>query len=318
MRSHAALLLTGLCGLVLCWPARATAGDVVLEASAEKAHVKLGEDVVLVVTVTNRSSSDVEVPALRLASDSVSVRVEFESGGAVVTRRYGRFREADDDMVFDPAPTARRRLDPGKSIRAKIRFAAVRIGDLTLTPMLGPTGDGQLRCAPVQVKVGGGGPHGRKLHVWAQTTRGTFRVELDGSGAFNTVSHFWTLARQGFYDGLRFHRVVPSVLVQAGDPRGDGTGDPGWFLPAEYPTTTFPSGSVGLARGAHRDSGGCQWFASVAPEDKSKAFAQGFTRLGRVVEGLEVLDALAKAAVVEGTDRPESPDRILHLRTTAR
>lgn len=300
--------------------ATAADGDVVLEAALADDRVKLGEDVVVRVTLTNRSSKPVVVPALRLARDSLSLRLEFATGGGtLITRSYGSFFHEEGQVKFRPTPTGRRRLEPGGTLDVTLSFPAVHLGKFTVSPLLGAAGADRVEGKPAPLEVVPPNPATRRLEIEVQTTRGNFRIELDGAAAFNSVSHFWALVRDGFFNDLPVHRVVPEMLVQTGDPRGDRTGGPGWYLPAEYPSQTFPRGAVGLARGVHEDSAGSQWFVAVAKgDDAADAFRGGFTPLGKVVEGLEVVDALSQVKLVPDTDRPESPDRVLTVRPAGR
>ncbi|GAG50860.1 unnamed protein product, partial [marine sediment metagenome] len=74
------------------------------------------------------------------------------------------------------------------------------------------------------------------------------------------------LAREGFYDGVTFHRVIPGFVAQGGDPTGTGSGDPGYTLPAEFSDVPFERGTVGMARGNDPDSGGSQFFIAYAAD----------------------------------------------------
>ena len=103
-----------------------------------------------------------------------------------------------------------------------------------------------------------------------------------------TTDSFMTLARQGFFDGLTFHRVVPAEAAYGGDPRSDGTGGPGFTLRDETNQLPFLRGTVGLARG-RADAGGSRFFITQAPQPLLDG---RHTVFGRVVAGMEVVDAL--------------------------
>lgn len=304
--------------LLAAWGAQRIAaapeGDVAVEATLEKSAVRLGDDVVVNVKLTNRTSRDVRMPELRLAGRSVSFRLEsVDGGGTLIARNYGAFALDDGVVVFREDPGRPKTVVSGGSMEARLTFAAVHVGRYRLTPLVWRA-DGRVEGRPLELEIT---PRGIRetLVLDVETTRGSFRVDLDGSKAFNTVSQVWSLARAGFYDGLDVHRVVRSVLVQTGCPHGDGTGDPGWYLPAESPTPSLRRGWVGLARGVHPDSGGCQWFVVLADGAAAEtAFAAGFTPLGRVAEGMEVVDQLGNAELREGTTSPVRPDRILSVR----
>jgi peptidyl-prolyl cis-trans isomerase B (cyclophilin B) len=306
--------------LVVAPAAPAAEGDLVFEATLESANVKLGEDAVLRLAATNRSARAIDVPAFRLAQDSVSVRVAW--GGetrATVTRLYGTWLEDEGSLRLRASATATRRLGPGETARGTVSFPAVVTGDLTLTPVWGPDGESRRtgRPLPLEVQPKGGTP--RRLVAQVESSAGTFAVELDGAGAFNAVSHFWRLAREGFYDGLTFHRVEPGLFVQGGDPRGDGTGSAGWTLPAEGDGRALVRGAVGLARGAGPDTASCQWFAVAdAGGRAATALRPDATPLGKVIEGQDVVDALASAECDPKTGRPRTPPAITAVRAVVK
>jgi cyclophilin family peptidyl-prolyl cis-trans isomerase len=288
-------------------------GDLVLEAVLDQKSVKLGEDAVLVLTLTNRTASAVKVPSLRLAKDSVSVRVGFGSGStATVARLYGSFLENETGgLEFRTTATPTRRVEAGETLQGRVAVPALVPGELTFTAVLGDGTPSRVEAKPVVVDIAGR----QRVAAQVETTKGSFRIDLDAASAYSTVASFWTLAREGFFDGLTFHRVLPNVLAQTGDPRGDGTGGCGWYVPAETPTTTSARGDVGLAVGAHADSGGSQWFVV---SDAKNALPGGYVRLGAVTDGLDVLDQLTSNPPDPKTGRPKTPDRVTTVKTVVR
>ncbi len=129
----------------------------------------------------------------------------------------------------------------------------------------------------------------KKYSATVETTRGSFRIELRPDIAIETVNSFIFLARQGYYDGVTFHRVIPDFVAQGGDPTGTGSGDPGYFLPAEFSDVPFERGTVGMARGNDPDSGGSQFFIAYTGQPDLNGL---YTVFGKVVEGMEVVDSL--------------------------
>ena len=105
------------------------------------------------------------------------------------------------------------------------------------------------------------GPVSRGLRV--ETEAGSFVVDFRGVDAPINQRHLTKLARDGFYTGLNWHRIVPGFVVQGGDPRGDGYGGPGYLVPCEYSNVTYERGAVGIAT-AGRDTGGSQLFVTHA------------------------------------------------------
>lgn len=297
-------------------PAPAAEGDLVFEATLESARVNLGDDVVVKLAVTNRSSAPMDVPAFRLAEDSVSVKVAWNKAPrATVTRRWGSWTDEGDALRLVPAATGTRTVGAGERVAGTVAFAAVVAGDLTLTVVWGPEGANRRTSAAIGVEVlPKSGP--KRLIAEIETSSGTFKAEMDGAAHFNAVSHFWKFVKDGFYDGLTVHRVEPGLLLQGGCPRGDGTGGTGWFLPAEGETRPLARGAFGLARSAHADSACCQFVAVSDVEGRAAKLLTGeMTPLGRVIEGQEtVVDAIAAAEVDSRTRRPKSGVTITAVR----
>lgn len=121
-----------------------------------------------------------------------------------------------------------------------------------------------------------------------QTNRGTITLELLFETAPLTVLNFIDLASGGFYNGLTFHRVVPNFVVQGGDPRGDGSGGPGYAIRDEYSDLQYTRGSVGIATSG-KDTGGSQFFITHSPQPHLHG---RYTLFGQVLEGMDVVDQL--------------------------
>ena len=132
-------------------------------------------------------------------------------------------------------------------------------------------------------------------HVYIETGRGTIEIELAVLDAPLTAESFTVLARQGFFDGLTFHRVVPAEAVYSGDPRSDDNGGPGFTLRDEPNQLPFLRGTVALARD-DADSGGSRFFITQAPQPQLDG---RYTAFGRVVAGMEVVDALQTGERIE-------------------
>ena len=125
-----------------------------------------------------------------------------------------------------------------------------------------------------------------------ETTKGTMKAELYPQDAPKTVNNFVVLARDGFYNGIKFHRIVSGFMVQTGDPQGDGTGGPGYSFPDEPVTRDYERGTLAMANSGP-NTNGSQFFIVHAdyPLDKN------YTIFGKVIEGLETLDAIASVPV---------------------
>jgi cyclophilin family peptidyl-prolyl cis-trans isomerase len=118
---------------------------------------------------------------------------------------------------------------------------------------------------------------------------GDIRIELYPQDAPETVNSFVFLARDGFYDGVTFHRVIPGFVAQGGDPLGTGTGGPGYTIPDEVNGRKFVDGTVGMAKTTAPDSGGSQFYICYSPQPSLDG---AYTVFGQIVEGRDVLDQI--------------------------
>lgn len=129
------------------------------------------------------------------------------------------------------------------------------------------------------------------------TEHGDIKIELYSEKAPKTVANFKKLAQDGFYDDLTFHRVIPGFVVQGGDPKGNGTGGPGYTVEAEIdPSLKHVRGAVATARrgdrvNPERRSSGSQFYIVLAPQPHLDG---AYTIFGQVIEGMDVVDQIAK------------------------
>lgn len=129
------------------------------------------------------------------------------------------------------------------------------------------------------------------------TSCGPIVIALDAAAAPRTVNSFVFLAREGFFDGLTFHRVVTGFVIQGGDPEGSGAGGPGYELPDELPTDGYAVGDVAMAN-AGPDTSGSQFF--IGTGEGVAQLPNAYTKFGRVVKGLDV------AKTIEGFADPNA------------
>jgi len=124
------------------------------------------------------------------------------------------------------------------------------------------------------------------------TDKGNMAGELFQHNAPGTVANFKKLANDGFYNGLSFHRVIPNFVVQAGCPKGDGTGGPGYTIPCETQggNQRHDRGVLSMAH-AGRNTGGSQFFVCHS-RDNTAHLDGNHTCFGRVSTGLDVLDSI--------------------------
>ena len=138
------------------------------------------------------------------------------------------------------------------------------------------------------------------------TNHGEIKLELFDEDAPTTVENFTTLARDGFYDGLIFHRIIKDFMIQGGDPDGTGAGGPGYTFEDEFNQHKVIRGALAMAN-AGPNTNGSQFFivtTQAAPWLDGK-----HTVFGRVTSGMEVVDAL-EALPTDGRDRPTEPATI--------
>lgn len=143
-----------------------------------------------------------------------------------------------------------------------------------------------------------------------QTSKGTVTLEFYPQDAPNTVASFIELADSGFYNGLKFHRVIPGFVAQGGDPLtrdlsteqlksgvgGAGTGGPGWTQKAEFNARKHETGTLAMARAQNPDSAGSQFYICLAPQPSLDG---QYTVFGQVIEGMDVVMAIEVGDVIE-------------------
>ena len=128
------------------------------------------------------------------------------------------------------------------------------------------------------------------------TNRGEITMELDPKLAPNTVNNFVVQARDGFYDGLTFHRVVPEFVIQGGDPEGTGRGGPGYRFADEPVRGDYTLGAVAMAN-AGPDTNGSQFFICI--DDCTRKLTPNYNLFGYVIDGIDVAQAIQVGDVME-------------------
>lgn len=138
------------------------------------------------------------------------------------------------------------------------------------------------------------------------------KAELYPQIAPNTVNNFISLIQKGYYDGVIFHRVIPGFMIQGGDPQGTGTGGPGYCIPGEFSHNGFSNdlkhskGVLSMARTMVPDSAGSQFFIM---HETSPHLDGDYAAFGQVIEGLDVIDAIANADR-DWNDKPLSDQKM--------
>jgi len=154
---------------------------------------------------------------------------------------------------------------------------------------------------------------GEAASVTMETTEGSFTIALDTERAPITANNFAYLTEEGFYDGLGFHRIVPDFVIQGGDPKGDGTGGPGYSVVEKPPSDLkYTPGVVAMAKSGAEAPGtsGSQFYvvtgsggASLPPE---------YALVGKVSEGMDVVDKIGKLG---GPDESPTKDVVIEKAT---
>ncbi len=135
----------------------------------------------------------------------------------------------------------------------------------------------------------------KKYHAVIKTNKGDINLELNPAEAPQTVNNFVTLARDGFYDGVTFHRVVPGFVIQGGDPTGTGRGGPGYRFNDEPVRRPYKAGTVAMAN-AGPNTNGSQFF--ICLEDQP-GLPPNYTIFGDVTSGMNVVRSIRQGDVIE-------------------
>jgi cyclophilin family peptidyl-prolyl cis-trans isomerase/HEAT repeat protein len=135
---------------------------------------------------------------------------------------------------------------------------------------------------------------GKRVTATLVTSKGSFTIEFLPEEAPLTIDNFIQLARRGYFNGQTIPRVVPNFVIQAGDPRGDQNGGPGYSIRCEINEVVFERASVGMALSG-KDTGGSQWFVTHSPQPHLDG---GYTVFGRVIRGMEVVDGIARGDTI--------------------
>jgi cyclophilin family peptidyl-prolyl cis-trans isomerase len=161
----------------------------------------------------------------------------------------------------------------------------------------------------------------KKKYVMTMVTScGTIKLELDAKGAPNTVNSLLFLAQQKFFDGLTFHRIVKSFVIQGGDPLGDGTGGPGYkTVDAPPKGVTYKEGDLAMAKAGNEAPGtaGSQFFI-VTGDPSALTSAGSYALVGHVVSGLDVAKKIEQLPAVGGAQDAAPADTVYIVKVTVK
>lgn len=229
------------------------------------------------------------------------------AGGPAALR--DAFKAAQSDAggdARDAALTALSRYgvaEAGETVKASLadRDWALRLKAAALLRELDPAAETvqSIRPAPGAPIAPYGSPEliapAVSPHAFLETAKGTIEIQLAVLDAPQTAQNFIALARKGYFNGLQVHRVVPNFVVQDGDPRGDGSGGPGYTIRDELNDRPFVRGTVGMALSGP-DTGGSQFFIMHSPAPHLDA---KYTVFGHVVNGMDVVDRIQQLDVIQ-------------------
>jgi peptidyl-prolyl cis-trans isomerase B (cyclophilin B) len=281
----------------------------ILDATCEKKECALGDVIPIVVTLRGKVSKAATVTALQLgAPHSVMFQVSVNGGRKVqVAPLLGRYEPApggNAQGVFKANPLDREVVKPNdKPLQRTIEIYAIQTGEWTIQTVYGgiekSLWDGILETKqPLKITVKPGPKGETRVGARIETTEGAMTAELLPDVAWFTVHNFWSLAKRGFYKDIPVHRIVAGFMIQTGDPKGDGSGGPGWCIAAEFNDLKHEKGVLSMARmGHHVNTAGSQFFVMHA---RNTGLDRNYTGFGRLVEGVDVLDAIAATPVRPG------------------
>lgn len=179
---------------------------------------------------------------------------------------------------------ARRKLDNTQLIAIGVMVVVVvLVGWLSLPKDKGGTGEAKQYDAPPPMTI----DVTKQYFATVKLEKGgEFVIQLYPDKAPVTVNNFVFLAREGYYDGTTFHRVLSNFMAQGGDPTGTGGGGPGYMFENEYSDLTFDKPGVVAMANAGPDTNGSQFFVTFSPQEYLNG---GYTIFGQVIEGMDVV-----------------------------
>src|SRR5262249_20139288 len=250
-----------------------------------------------------------EDPAVRAAAASVLGELKPPNAAQPLADAF-RLGQRDPTYIARAAALdALGKYGPGESASVlqeglTDRDWAVRVRAAALVKQFDPGGvggnaDRTIRPAPVRIPLDAYATPRLiapqiSTQAYVDTDRGTIQIQLAVLDAPLTVENFVQLARTGFFNGLNVHRVVPDFRLQTGAPRSEGEGGPGYTIRDELNQLPYLRGTVGMALD-WADTGGSQFFITHSPQPHLDA---KYTAFGRVVAGMEIVDALQQGDVI--------------------
>ncbi len=209
------------------------------------------------------------------------------------------------NATVTPTPTRA----PTATARPTIPPTPTSVGTARPTPTPGPTGAAKQWTSPPAMTI----DPSKTYTATIKTNYGDIVVELLPKEAPIAANNFVFLAKQGFYDGVKFHRVVKGFVIQSGDPTGTGGGGPGYTIADEKVTLDYLPGTVAMAKTAQPNSASGQWFICLA--DLRASLPKNYTIFGQVSSGMDVVQKIGDAPVILRNGEASSPTVDVHMDT---
>ena len=253
----------------------ATEGPVRLTLDVRSEPVKLGDPIEVEVTVINESDAPVRIREIVHDRQSVTF--------GIVWNRDTQF-EFEKIVTWSGLPRQWEVMDlaPGERAAETFRIPTLVGGPMQIAARFHGAPDGTLRSDPVTIDVPA--PAGKELHARLDTNFGDFAIRFYADDAPNTCLHFLELVDKGFYERTGFHRLIAGFVLQGGDPNGNGSGDAGYDLPAEFNERLHRATVLSMARAESPDSAGSQFFVCLG---EAPHLDGAYTAFGEVVDGFD-------------------------------
>jgi peptidyl-prolyl cis-trans isomerase B (cyclophilin B) len=268
---------------------------LVVTLATDGSFLQVGRPVPVKLTIENKGKRSVELPNGALFGLGVQVH-PFDSGDQI-DFRVGGLQLPNNAFVLPAGGTVTATID----LAQRLSGVFAKAGRFAVVDEIAGA-----KSSPLELEVA---RDWTGFHAVVETAAGEIELEFFPDQAPRTVANFLALAERGFYDGLTFHRIVKGFMIQGGDPKGDGSGTTGRFLPFEKTGVKHERGVISMARQRDFDTASCQFFLV----QKAAPFCDGnYAAFGRIVRGLDVLDQLCDTPCVmnpNGTDSGPSKPR---------
>lgn len=284
------------------------------------------------IVVSILSLASVLVPSKGWYTPAEPILVNVKAAGAgettlLLTDFAGKSFEAQGGPANAVLPPGDQQVDvrkifsilstPGTYLLYALPQDSKSIYDFAGTPLVIGVRDDRRRGAPPGAMVVKVEP---LVYATMSTEKGPLTIAFYYAVAPHTTTNFINLASSGFYDGLTFHRIVPGFVVQGGDPRGDGSGGPGYQIDAEFNDRPHEEGVLSMARSGDpneasgappraefANSAGSQFFICLDYQ-ATRQLDRRYTAFGRVIEGMDVVKQLAAVPLADArSGRPQDP-----------